>query len=616
MANIDAQIAWEKLDQPTFDRFVEALLIRWHNDISPQARIDAIDGRGGDGGVDLDVHLDEKLTHIYQLKYFPEGFSGQWGKSRKPQIKRSFIKAMQHHPQKWVLVVPGNPTQGERAFVKSLKKDTKVKIEIIGGSKLDNLMAQYTDIQRWALHEPVLDALKSIHLERSLLLQPYDLENSIKPIYDMANARSPHWRVEFSFSNGEFTETLVPKHPQAQEKEPIGLRKATISIPWEEEDLVQRAERVLQYGDNEELILDSDHLEEVEIQAPAWSRLANFPQVSQLSLTTPDRAHKTASIEFEILDEEDTIVRSYTGSTTYFGRGSEGFTLRASIRGGIILAMYLPQPEKNDGGKSSVSITQAPVGIPASEAELGARFMRDMHSGMHVRTILNGMFAHSFLSDTEMPEENADDSRRYTRSLIEDLAVLERNLGVTFLVPDSVSQRERMEIRIARLLLEGKVIIHPFIDTFNGQLSPDADPETLQMLASGAVSFLVDQGDHKMEILGRKVSLGPARFYLSHGLVHDVPGLAEAITHRGSDAQPIKIQAAQGAGIKVLLSSKMQTTESQLAVTPWGLPGISEHHELRGTTPPPSVSLQNSRPEERAYGDDKQGFRNTTGNVS
>lgn len=598
MANIDAQISWGTLGQPTFDRFVEALLIRWHNDTSPQSRIDAIDGRGGDGGVDLDVHLDENLTHIYQLKYFPEGFSGEWAKSRKPQIRRSFEKAMQNHPPKWILVVPGNPTQGERAFVKSLKKNHKVQIDVFGCSKLDELMAQYPDLQRWALHEPVLDALKSIHLEKSLLLQPYELENSIRALHDMADARSPHWGVEFGFSNGKFMETLVPKHPQAQEKEPIGLRKATISIPWEEEDLIERAKRVFHYGDNEELILDSHHLKKVEIQAPAWSRLANLPQVSQFSLAAPDRPHKTASIEFEVLDEEDTIMRSYTGSTTYFGRGIKGFTLHASVRGGITVAMYMPNSDEKEEGKSSMSITQTPVGIPASEAELGARFMKDMHSGLHVRTILNGMVAHSFVSDTDIPEENIDDSHRNTRSLIEDLAVLESNLGVTFRVPDSVSERERMEIRIARFLLEGKVIIHPFIDTFSGQLSPDADPDILQILTSGAVSFLVDQGSHKMEILGRKVSLGSARFYLSHGLVHDAPGLAEAMARGGSDSQPITIQAAQGTGIKVILPAKIQTTESQLAVTPWGLPGIPEHHELRGTTPPPSVSLQDLTLEE------------------
>ena len=90
MPTIDS-VPWLHLTQPRFDEIVEALLIHYHQDLADGSRAEALDGRGGDGGRDVDVHIGENfdvLDTIYKLKYFPEGFSGGHAKSRKPQIRR------------------------------------------------------------------------------------------------------------------------------------------------------------------------------------------------------------------------------------------------------------------------------------------------------------------------------------------------------------------------------------------------------------------------------------------------------------------------------------------------------------------------------------------------
>lgn len=590
MTNIDAQIAWGKLDQPTFDRFVEALILRWHADTSPGAHPQAIDGRGGDGGVDIDVHSDGKLTHIYQLKYFPQGFSGGWAKSRKPQIKNSFEKAMLLKPENWILIVPRNPIQGERDFVHSLKKGNKAKIKIFGQSDLDNLMARYPDIQQWAVREPLKDALRSIHLEQRLLSQPSDLEDALQNLHQMADSRSPHWRVDFSVSNGTVTETFVPKHPLAHEKEPIGIESLKISIPKEEVDLTKRAEKLIRFGDKDDLTFESRHIEEFNVQAPAWSRLASIGKISGFKLGPTERPHKSATIEFEVLADDETLIRTYPGSTTYFGTGTNGHTLQASLRGGIQIVMYLPNEIDDNGRDSSFSITHSPVGLPSSDAQIGLCFTKDMNSAFQVRVTLNGDHLTSFVPNSHPSHEVTDDSRTYTRNLIEDLAVIENKLGVIFPVPESVSLRERLEVRIARLLLDGKVIFHPFVESFHGTLASDVEPETIEQLETG-VSILVDNYDLKMRILNRKVSLGPARFHVSHALAEDFASLTEAIGQDSSEGIPFKVKTAPGKGVKVFLLTGLRSTDTDLVVTPWGLPGVSEHHELKGTTPPPPTPL-------------------------
>lgn len=55
-----------------------------------------VNGRGSDGGIDVQVTGDADLR-IFQLKYHPDGFPGSL-KDRRTAIKKSFRRAMAHHP--------------------------------------------------------------------------------------------------------------------------------------------------------------------------------------------------------------------------------------------------------------------------------------------------------------------------------------------------------------------------------------------------------------------------------------------------------------------------------------------------------------------------------------
>lgn len=105
-------IEWDHLTQPRFDRMVEALVHRLYVE---DAEVEVMNGRGGDGGIDIKVTVDSRVW-IYQLKYFPDGFPGSY-QGRRTGIKRSFKKALEHDPDDWVLVVPCALTPAERAQV-------------------------------------------------------------------------------------------------------------------------------------------------------------------------------------------------------------------------------------------------------------------------------------------------------------------------------------------------------------------------------------------------------------------------------------------------------------------------------------------------------------------
>ncbi|GGT01290.1 hypothetical protein GCM10010270_86280 [Streptomyces violaceus] len=63
-------VEWDRVGQPGFDRIVEALV---HRVYDATARVEAVNGRGGDDGIDIKVTHGSRVR-IFQLKYYPDGF--------------------------------------------------------------------------------------------------------------------------------------------------------------------------------------------------------------------------------------------------------------------------------------------------------------------------------------------------------------------------------------------------------------------------------------------------------------------------------------------------------------------------------------------------------------
>jgi hypothetical protein len=139
-------VNWITMGRENWDRLVECLLCRTHRSNKVETHY-APDGRGGDGGIDYLAITEEQGKVIYQLKYFPEGFTSAH-RSRRAQIRKSFDRAMKDEPPPdvWVLVVPGKPTSGERSFVMKLGEGKSVKIEILNQTSLDDLLSEHQDI--------------------------------------------------------------------------------------------------------------------------------------------------------------------------------------------------------------------------------------------------------------------------------------------------------------------------------------------------------------------------------------------------------------------------------------------------------------------------------------
>lgn len=110
---------------------------------------EAIDGRGGDLGIDCYTGRFRGRLTAFQAKYF----LGRLRRSQRDQIKRSFaVAAGLHKLDSWILCTPSNPSPREREWLDSLGAST----EWWGETKLRSLLAKHPVVSKQFFKEPLI----------------------------------------------------------------------------------------------------------------------------------------------------------------------------------------------------------------------------------------------------------------------------------------------------------------------------------------------------------------------------------------------------------------------------------------------------------------------------
>ncbi|MGI5372573.1 hypothetical protein [Streptomyces iakyrus] len=110
------------------------------------ARVEMVNGRGGDDGIDIKVTHGSRVR-IFQLKYYPDGFPTTAHKGRRKSI-RPVVRAGSAAPAVGVdFGVPCTLTTAEREFVTSLAAGQTVRVGVWDRAKLDGLLATHADLE-------------------------------------------------------------------------------------------------------------------------------------------------------------------------------------------------------------------------------------------------------------------------------------------------------------------------------------------------------------------------------------------------------------------------------------------------------------------------------------
>lgn len=622
-ANDGRLVPWERIGQERFDELVEALVPYQH---PLGSRVDAVDGRGGDDGVDVAAREPHPETGkvvlyrdehgrlvVYQLKYFPEGFSGPHGGRRK-QIKKSLNQAIRKNPDmtEWVLVAPCRGTPGDLTFLEKLREaHPDLTITFVARADLngEDWVAGHPDVARALItRDEMLQKMALAGRERDVLAGGLpDLVERQRGLDTVMDDSDPHWswRVH-TMPTGPEIHRLVPKHPQAAAVSPIGFDLEVTESS--EGDAFRRA---LRYGSLEPIVLPGEVITKFELTGPSVVQSANRDdsQIVRLEMHQIRTMSESVPLALQLYDDQQQLMRSHQGRATNFDHGTHGSTFRHEFHGGgFVIEWQLPfsqhqQEEAPASAKITFDLDQnrscaAVLGVTDLALTLGTS------ASVRLVTARGDVLAH-----IGSPSPTYDDEQRQhltiLRETADDLTYLEREFQREFVFPETISALQRIDLRVLRLLLEGHAACGPYAQRLHLDVKPEAlqDPSFRSLLEKPhqIVSFtkdgspvpwsidaVSDQGDVAVVTLSEAVGV-----YFPELVAENADEVRTALTD-GQSAR-LNLHSPSQLRPRQYLPDRMRGN-AKIELHPWGLTDIDEVPELQTPAAPAADVARGTAP--------------------
>jgi hypothetical protein len=565
-----SKTTWDRLDEDTFNKSVEALLVEEYT--GGGLRAQAINGRGGDEGIDIDVRVERtgQLTHIFQLKHFPEGFSGGFRK-RRDQIKKSFEDAMeQHQPPAWTLAFPKNPTLPERKFVFGLGGGRKVRIRIMGAAELDGLLSKHPHIESYLSRNEAVEVLRAINRPEAALVKPGDLHAEMARIQKGLDARSQYWRPVATFRpDGTYVETLHAKREDAFEREPLSITVDAEFGPGDE-DLRKQFMDKMKYGGSGTIVLPERVIKEFRKIGPEW--FAETSSGGEVHIGDAGES-VTESIKAELYDADGIFLGQLSGTTKVIDRGYGGGTIENTFLGGLDLRWRFSDTFEEGG---SVALDFDIAGATPREVRQALRFLEKLQPDTEIRlTVAGRPTIRVSLSDSI----NVDPVHALME-LVDDLCIIEDKLDVTFrFTAEGADHTDRVWARAVVSMLDGKPVALPFRNSVTVTLSGTKD-EGFERLLDKGIAIVVSHPEWALELFGATLRLGEVRLYTHHAVVPDRRKIVAAFEAGTAAGMKLNLRPVDEQPFVMYAPAYMSKDPDAVVKTyPWGLTGIPEHPE-------------------------------------
>jgi hypothetical protein len=566
-------IDWAHLTQEEFDRIIEAYLTRR---LAQDGEVVAYEGRGGDGGLDVYFVEPDGARTIYQLKYFPEGFSGGFA-GRRQQIRRSFKAAMKHEPKQWVLVVPCKLTTSEHKFLKALpgreKPPVAVIVDHLDRPRLDVGLADYPDLIGVFTRNEVEEVARLWGQERAALTNGVeDLRERIAGLGRLAGHLDPYWDVAFSHRDGMVLHELRAKTPDAPLKSPISLHFDAAFAEGQAE-LQSKFVQFMEYGPSEALTLPSSSVKNFKVTGPGWIS-GERENVEVEWVPVPSKA-VGKPLALRVLRADGRVASSHRGTVTALTAGRTGHTLTGNLGNGVMAVQFLLPNDVTHAGKLNFSFPSLDT-LPADLLR-ALQLRRGLLSEPTMEVLIDGRRV-GLLSFDERPRPDAEESQHFAilHEIADDLSRLQSHSQQEFPVPEDVSTLDRVTLRAVRLLLEGKCVVMPQAQRLTVTLSGE-DSESLRAVTSGEpTALLMTQDDMGIELFGHEFSLGHvSAFNTRVACINAAEVQASLDTGRGSGQVAI-LEPKDGRHFRFFIPELWQNADAPLLVSPWSLTGVEE----------------------------------------
>ncbi|WP_341946309.1 hypothetical protein [Microbacterium sp. LWH11-1.2] len=560
---------WGTLGEEKFNRAAEMVIKKSVESNDPGVEVSAIDGRGGDGGIDLDVRVRKtgKLIAIYQLKHFPEGFSGEWAKTRKEQIRKSFRSALEHDPDVWYLVIPRNFTTKERQFVTSLRDHKpRPRTRRVGVAELDLMLAPFPELEEYINRDAHLAALKIVGRESALLSKPSDLRAEAELLQKRIAARSAHWGVSFTSTADTFTQEFVPLRADSAEKEPLSFSLVTDFT--DKAGLGEEFRNALDYGLLESLELPADVVAHFELNGPEW--FAEVINVLGLRIV-PLGEELRVPVKVKLHSATDKTIAQPNAAKARVSTGTKGAQLNLTVVPGVEFT-FLFDKELAESG--SLRFQVALRGLTGTEAKRALKFLSSLAEAKRMSLEIGDERPFSLQFKEENPPPHIA-----LIELADDLASIEDELGVHFVFPEESPENwDRIWIRIVRGVLEGHAYYLPGVEDLGAVVEPPLNDGLGKWLTERAGSFGLIIDDWEWEVLGQQLIIDEVTFAVFHGHVADGDAHRKALEEEPASPRTVHFVPNEANGGVVIFSpSRRKDPNQPLIPEVWGITGIPEH---------------------------------------
>lgn len=536
-------IHWPAERRENFDRIVFLLVQRHHG--TRGWRVQRIDGRGGDTGVDILATGPQGEYVVYQLKFFPDGLAG----TRRRQVERSLSTAVEHHPDMtdWILVLPCVLNFSQTDWFNRLAAERpSVTLHFWDESQLDSLLVEFADVYEHIRRDDLFfEKARLLEQERAVLANPAeDITARLANLRDLANTVDPNFFVNMQADEDGVRLTASPKHGGADQR-----LTTKFAFPKGYEHYLDEVLELVNYGITEELILPPEVIVSVERHGPVFLDVEP-PDGTRRKLTFGSQA-ESQPISLRILDEADEAVGTHPGTVRITG-GKHGVKLTSVFHDALHIIWRVPLDEAD--GQPATQFTLAPAGCLPANVVASCRLLRQVLTCPQFDLLVKGTTNRLTTRDrdAEVPAR-----AEIIQGTAEDLEAVQRATNTYFTFPEGLSALDRAHLRVCRMLCEGRTTLAP--QTFTVRLEVDEPPLGTTMpgpiwLDGQQVTFQV--GDH--ELVLRNITIWHPRGWI----------------------EPVMESGAAGATARVLQPVDgwffLSPDGAVRAPEPWGLPDVRD----------------------------------------
>ena len=433
------RVHWATVNPTTCEAMLKVLIKRLH------PTVQAIDGSGGDGGIDLLMHTDGGLV-IFQIKSFAERLNA----NRRQKVERSLERAAQHEPVDWHLVVPIDPTPRELEWFQELTEPYPFTCAWDGITWLDGKMAQHPEIADYYLHSResrVLGMVQSI-LGPDPAAGPFDRAGEVVA---RLNAEDPHYQTSLTLEpDGTQSWFAFPRYPGAGLDRPAATARLAFPNTPDGAQARRQVEELLDYG--QPCVVRPEYVEGVSLHLPVGHERTLTGGALALSASMPETS-QPVDAALQAVDAQGTIMAQLPLEEAERTVGRRGVRLVLRDKSGALTVQA--QFDTSDGSGQMTLRYDHPYEFLPHDLLPAAKFGVAVGQADHLALVVDGRTI-----DTDSYDVGAffgEGAADYA-SFADHLAHLQAATGVFFPIRGEVSAEDARDVVLASRLLRGEHI--------------------------------------------------------------------------------------------------------------------------------------------------------------